>query len=281
MRHAQLLRFLIAAVAAASLAPTVPALAQSDPLALPSGNNATGIASPLDLLVDSDSYVPPFYGGRALPSAGSRILLQAMPYFKSTNGSLIPNSDITFTWKQDDRVLGSLSGTGRSSVSLPAAILYGTSDIEVDAYSSDGTRYGVATVSIPSAEVQLVMYQDNPLLGLELYRPLDSAATVPESEMTFAVVPYFAHVHNPNDARLTYQWTVNGSDITPTQGDPSEIVLNAKGSDGQATIGLSLSQSDDMFLMPSATWDISLAAVSPGYVSSGSGSKNPFTGQSQ
>lgn len=277
MRYAQLF---IAIMLATSVLPIVPAFAQADLSAFSVANGSpTGAASPLDLLIDSDSYVPPFYSGRALSSAGSRILLQALPYFKNADGSLIPDSSINFIWKQDDRVLGSLSGLGRSSVSLPAAILYGTTDIEVDAYSSDGSHYGIAAASIPSAEVQLVMYENNPLLGLELYSPLGSTATVPETEMTFAVVPYFAHIQNPNDTRLSYHWTVNGSNITPTRGDPSELVLNAKGSDGQAMIGLSLMQSDDMFLVPSATWNISLGANASGNASAASGTKNPFMGQ--
>ncbi|HVM73668.1 MAG TPA: hypothetical protein VMU13_02190 [Candidatus Paceibacterota bacterium] len=274
---------------AATLLPLVVVYAQIDLSATSLGGGAgdvtapvTSIASRLDLLMDADSYVPPFYHGRALPSAGSLIKLQAIPYFKRSNGSLIPISDIVFTWKQDDRVIGNNSGLGRSSVALPAAILYGTTNIEVDAQSSDNTRFGSATISIPSAEPPLILYGDDPLLGVTYYRALGNTTNLPATQMTFAAVPYFAAVGSASDPRLTYAWTVNGSPIASDANDPDEITLNAKGSNGQAAVGLTVTQSDDVFLSPNSSWTIHLAGSTvPGFTGSGSGAKNPFTGQSQ
>jgi hypothetical protein len=234
------------------------------------------------LLVDSDSYVPPFYRGRALPSAGTTIRLQAIPYFKNANGSLVPASNIVFTWKQDDRVVGTVSGLGRSSVVLPAALLYGTTDIEVDAHSADDTSFGTATVNLPSVVPPLTLYQDNPLLGITYYRAIGDSTAINDTEMTFAVVPYFAQAQSPNDPQLSYAWTVNGSSISPDPTDPSEITLNAKDSAGTAAIGLSLSQSNNIFMSSTNSWNIILGtAASNAFTGNGNGAKNPFTGQAQ
>jgi len=238
--------------------------------------------SPIDILADSDSYVPPFYLGRALPSAGTSIRLQAIPYFKDPNGTTVPLSDIVFTWKQDDRVIGNVSGLGRSSVVLPAALLYGTTDIEVDAQSADSTSFGTATIAIPSVESPLILYEDNPLLGITYYHAQASDTTVTDTEMTFAVVPYFAQTQSPNDPTFTYDWTVNGSSISPDPKDPSELTLNARNSTGVATIGLSLSQSNNIFMSANGTWNMTLGStVSNAFIGSGSGTKNPFTGKTQ
>ncbi len=247
--------------------------------AAPSQNTVT-LPSPIDLLVDSDSYVPPFYRGRALPSAGTTIRLQAIPYFKNSSGSRIPSSDIIFTWKQDDRVIGTISGLGKASVVVPAALLYGSTDIEVDARSSDDTSFGTATITVPSVEPPLTLYEDNPLLGITYYRALDANTSIVDSEMTFAVVPYFAQIRSPNDPHLTYAWTVNGSDISPNTQDPSEITLNAKNSSGAAIIGLSLSQSNNIFMNPTGSWNMTLGgSASNAFTGSTDGSSNPFTGQ--
>jgi hypothetical protein len=247
----------------------------------PTSQNVVAAPSPIDILVDSDSYVPPFYRGRALPSAGTTIRLQAIPYFKSADGSSVPTSDIIFTWKQDDRVVGNVSGLGEASVILPAALLYGTTDIEVDAQSADNASFGTATVSVPSIVPPLTLYEDNPLLGITYYRAMSGDMAIADTEMTFAVVPYFAQAQSLNDPQFTYAWTVNGSSISPDPQDPSEITLNATNSTGVATIGLSLSRSDNIFLNSTGTWQLTLGTAASDAFTAGGDVKNPFTGQTQ
>jgi hypothetical protein len=48
----------------------------------------------VDLLWESDSYTPPFYAGRSLPSAGSKLHLQALAWFRRSNGSAVSPADI-------------------------------------------------------------------------------------------------------------------------------------------------------------------------------------------
>ena len=257
-------------------------LSTLDGNAAATSQNPAVTSSPVDILVDADSYVPPFYRGRALPSAGTNLRLQAIPHFKGSDGSSVPTSNIIFTWKQDGRVAGNVSGLGKSSVILPAALLFGTTNIEVDAESTDHMSFGIATISVPSLEPTLILYQDNPLLGFTYYRAVGTTETINSTEMTFAVVPYFAQIQSPNDAHLTYAWTVNGSSIQADPQDPSEITLNAKNSAGDAMLGLSLSQSNNIFLSSSGSWDLTLGtAGSNAFTSGGSGVKNPFTGQTQ
>ena len=61
----------------------------------------------------------------------------------------MPISNIVFTWKQDDRIVGNVSGLGKASVVLPAALLYGSTDIEVDAQSADYASFGTAIRHYP------------------------------------------------------------------------------------------------------------------------------------
>jgi len=240
------------------------------------------IPTETDLLVDSDSYVPPFYQGRALPSAGTNLRLEAITHFKRPDGSVVPSSDITYTWKQDGRVVGNVSGRGKSSVELPSPTLYGTSNIEVDAESSDDTLAGSASLSIPSTTPFVLLYEDNPLLGLTYYHALAAQTTIPDTEMTFAAVPFFAQIQSPNDPRLAYTWTVNGSAISPSANDPSEITLNASDSNGEADIGLGLTHSTNIFMSTSGEWDVTLGTTnSSSFGNSVTGVKDPFSGKTQ
>ena len=63
------------------------------------------VPTEIDLLFESDSYVPPFYKGRAMPSAGTLLHLEAIPRFKRTDGSLVAPDGIIFTWKRGGSVI--------------------------------------------------------------------------------------------------------------------------------------------------------------------------------
>ncbi|HUO56275.1 MAG TPA: hypothetical protein VMU27_02485 [Candidatus Paceibacterota bacterium] len=236
----------------------------------------------VDLLVDSDSYAPPFYKGRILPGAESNIHAEAITHFIRADGSVIPPTQINYTWKQDGSVIGSRSGVGKSSITLPAALLFGSTQIEVDAASTDGTLSGSASVSIPTNNPTLVLYENNPVYGFTFYRPIHNTDAIPDLEMTFAAVPYFTTISNPNDPTLDYSWTVNGSSISGSKSDPSELTINAQNSSGQATIGLELYDSQNAFTHATGSWTVTLdAAHANAFESAPSASQNPFTNTNQ
>ncbi|MBI2030834.1 hypothetical protein HYT05_04390 [Candidatus Kaiserbacteria bacterium] len=226
----------------------------------PDGGSAASslsiIPTHIDLLVDSDSYTPPFYRGRALPSAGTQMRMQALVYFKRTDGSFVPPNSIVYTWSENGQIIGKVSGKGRQNVTLPSPVLYGTSVITVNAVSNDGLFSGSASIRISSIEPILALYENHPLFGFMYHQAMGEKTSIPDSETTFAAVPYFADIKNPNDPRLRYNWTVNGSVVPTDTTRPSEITINADKSDGKATISLSLSHSSNVFMNPKGDWDV-------------------------
>jgi hypothetical protein len=222
----------------------------------------TLIPTSIDLLFEADSYIPPFYQGRAAPSSGSSIRLLAIPHFVNADGSSVPPTDISFAWKVNGALLKSSSGIGESSAVIPAAILFGTDDVTVDAQSADGSFSGEASVSIRTQDPQLALYEDSPLFGVMYHRALGGTTAASESETSFAAVPYFADVSAPNDVQLAYQWRVNGISLVTDQKDPSEITIDAK-SANSAQIDLSLSSPTDPFVSTDGSWAVSFASSAP------------------
>ena len=220
---------------------------------------ATLIPTQIDLLVDSDSYTPPFYRGRALPSAGTDLMLQAVPYFKRPDGSMVASSDITYTWKRDNEVMASVSGRGRSSVVIDSPPLFGTDTISVVARSSDGTLAGNASVSIPSVEPALALYEDHPLFGILYGQALGASTFIPESEMTFAAVPYFAQAQSANDAGMDFAWRVNDTAITPSTANPGEITIDSANSNGSALVSLELTRPSNFYMDARGSWNITFS----------------------
>lgn len=209
----------------------------------------------IDLLYESDSYTPPFYGGRALPSAGSSVRLHAITHFVKSDGSTVASRDIEYTWKRNDRVLSSQSGLGRASITVDAPHLFGTDSISVEAVSKDGTYAGSASVTIPSVEPVLRLYLDHPLYGLRLDQAVASTTVITDREMTFAVIPYFVTARSPLDPGLLYDWLVDSRPIDSAADTRNELTLGAPDG-GEAHLAVSLSHVTNIFLSAQESWSI-------------------------
>jgi len=242
----------------------------------------TTIPLPIDLLIDSDSYVPPFYRGRALPAIGTSIRLVAFAHPPKISGVAQSSDNLIYTWKQDDRVVGNVSGQGRSSVILPSPMLYGTSNIEVDVESPDHILVGSAMISIPATEPVVVLYEDNPLIGITYNHALAPQTVISETETTFAAIPFFAVARSANDSRLEYAWTLNNNVIPASASNPSELTVNSAHSNGLATIGLSVKHATNFFMDFRGVWNMSLGSSGTnGFSKPSGGTSDPFSGTSQ
>lgn len=230
-----------------------------------SGEVSTTITpTQVDLLYDADTYTPPFYTGRALPSTGSLIRLAAIPHFTTVKGAVIPTNSISFTWKRNGRVLANISGKGKDTATLTAPVLYGRDLIEVEAQSLDGTRQGSASVTIPSIQPIVLLYQDNPLGGIDYHHAVRTHASISDSEVAFAAAPFFAHVRSPNDAALSYSWKVNGISIPATTTSASEVTINADNSDGTADLSVEITHASNILFDATGLWHLSFSPRSTG-----------------
>lgn len=220
------------------------------------------IPTTIDLLFESDSYVPPFYEGRALPSAGTNLRLEAVPHFKYPGGKELAASDLSYTWRRNDEVIAKVSGRGRYIAVIPAPVLFGADVISVEAVSPDGGLSGSTSLRIPATEPILALYEDHPLFGILYSMALGAQTLIPDSEMTFAAVPYFAHAITPNDRSLNWSWKVNDNNIATDPKRPSEVTISAQNWNGLAELSLELTHLTNFFLQASGSWGITLSARS-------------------
>jgi len=222
----------------------------SDPTWGDASNEITIVPAQMDILYDAPSYVPPFYRGRALPSAGGTLNLQAVARIVQ-GGTTLPNSSITYTWSRNGTVLGNLSGRGKSQISIDSPALYGADTISVRASANDDTLSANASIVIPSASLTLKLYEDHPLFGVTYFNALP--ATIPaQSEMTVAAVPYFATVTNLYDQSLQYAWLLNDSPLLASSTKRNEVTPASN--QNTAKLHLDVTSSDNFFLSASGDW---------------------------
>jgi hypothetical protein len=107
----------------------------------------------IDVLWEAfDSYTPPFYKGKALPSTNGQIRITAIP------GASAPKN-VSYVWKRGDTILQNASGYNRSTFSFTNSEL---SETElVSATGSGGIWNGIGSVSIPIISPSLIGYPMN------------------------------------------------------------------------------------------------------------------------
>src|SRR3989344_1441328 len=88
-------------------------------------------AQSVDLLWQGETYTPPFFEGRSLWSNQSRVTIVAVPQ------GLGNASALNYRWTKNDTVLGSLSGVGKSLLSLKDTILSKPQTIKVEVVSGE------------------------------------------------------------------------------------------------------------------------------------------------
>lgn len=209
----------------------------------------------LELLWEADSYVPPFYHGRALPSAGTNLRFEAMPRF-IRDGSTLSTRDLIFTWKRNGYVIQSASGRGKSTAVLESPSLFGKETIAVEAKTSDGVLANEESIRIESQSPRIVLYQMHPVFGTTYHSAFSDQTLIRETEATFSAIPYFAETDSPNDPTLRYGWKINGVEIENDEKSPSIITINAGNSSGEALLELFLTHATNLFLNTGNSWGL-------------------------
>jgi hypothetical protein len=125
-----------------------------------SGNDISATSASLvlrpasvDLLWEgADSYTPPFYKGRALPSTGAIIRVVAIPTINSP-------TDLTYNWSQNGDAVPDSSGYDKSSFLFLNNILDTTEHIEVS--EENGGFSGDGSIDITPGDPTVVGYLNN------------------------------------------------------------------------------------------------------------------------
>ena len=176
----------------------------------------TIIVSPSNMVLlwqATDSYVPPFYKGKAMPSMGSPIKVVAMPEIKSGGGILNPKS-ISYTWKRDYDTEQSASGYGKNYFNYTGDILEDSNVIGVEALTVDQRNSASGEISIGSVEPEIVFYSYQEKFGPLWENAVPRNHSI-EGEEIIQAAPYFISPKNIDRPELMWKWFINDSMVIP------------------------------------------------------------------
>lgn len=162
--------------------------------------NLPAQAGTVDLLWSADTYTPPFYRGRALPTAHSQVTVVAMPNFGAVE-------NLNFTWTKDGRNIGSASGRGKNVLVYTSDAAGVANDIRVSVDDTD------AQLVLPVVAPRLVIYESDALQGINYEQSVDANYNLVAPEATFLAEPYYFSRASVEDNRVEFDWRLNGKKV--------------------------------------------------------------------
>lgn len=178
--------------------------------------NKSIVVSPssIDLLWEAtDSYVPPFYKGKALGAKEAEFKVVAMPAVQN-QGSKINIFDNTYTWTKDNSGQPNSSGWGKNSLTFKNTYLDETNTIEVETSSLTGENQSKNTIKITPGNPKILFYEQKQNLGIDMSKTIEDGFSVSQNGSSILAVPYFFSPKDIESTNLSISWSLNGERLS-------------------------------------------------------------------
>jgi hypothetical protein len=185
----------------------------------------------------NDSYVPPFYEGKAMPSAGSEVKVVAIPEIKNGVGFVDP-TNMTYDWQLNSTNDENNSGYAKNFYIYTSDYLDSSDDVTVTTETLD-QKYSIdGSVNVSTVDPKIEFYKKDSTLGTIWEQALSDGYKVVGNQ-TIQAAPYFI---SPKDIRipfLTFDWSVNDQTVAvPTYSDNFLPLIVQAGTSGTSKISL-------------------------------------------
>ena len=167
------------------------------------------------LLWEANTYTPPFYKGKALPSPQAEIRAMAIPDLTNTTNALDAGR-LVYVWAKDGSNVPEFSGYGKNSFTFKGPRPYSKVDVRVRVSSINDAIASEMKFSIPLVTPFILFYEQHPLLGVWYNRPIGDTITLSGRELSLSAEPFFFSNSSPDENAFRYTWTINGSKLPNT-----------------------------------------------------------------
>ncbi len=219
-------------------------------ISLPTGaTQVSVILKPSEMILlweAEDSYVPPFYKGKALAPPDTFVKVVAMPEIRS-GGSLVNSTNLVYAWQKDFNNVQDSSGYGKNYFTFRNDYLENSNNVGVTATTTDQKFSSAARINIGMATPLISFYKKDSNLGTLWENAIGNNHSIRESEVVVAA-PYFI---SPRDIRrpdLIFRWFINDSPVTVDNYTKSSIPLKVEeGTSGVSKLRLLINSTDKIF----------------------------------
>ena len=188
----------------------------------------------------TDSYTPPFYRGKALPSPEGTIKIVAMPTIQS-GGTAIKANSLVYKWSRNNKVSADSSGYGKNSIVFRNNYLDLSENITAEVSSLDSSAGAKGKILINIGQPFVLFYENSSLGGIIYENALPGNLNMSNQEIKITAEPYFISAFDKLGGDMKYEWQLNDDTVNSSPGDGSSIILRNEGGSGSARISLAVS----------------------------------------
>ncbi|TRZ53163.1 hypothetical protein D4R99_01355 [bacterium] len=184
----------------------------------------TILPNTLEVLWEADTYTPPFYKGKALPSSQSSVKVVSLPHFVS-GSTIIDPDNIVYVWKKGYFKNQNASGFGKTIYAYKTGYTFNDDEITVSAATQDGSVSITKIVPIHVYEPKIIFFENKPLQGIRYENSLSNTFNYIESEATIHAVPFFFSLSDLNKNNADFTWMVDGKKLETDPDNKTEFTL--------------------------------------------------------
>jgi hypothetical protein len=170
----------------------------------------------------SDSYVPPFYKGKALLTSESEIKIVAMPEIRTGAVNVNPKT-LTYSWQKDYTNVGNNSGYGKNSFTFFTDYLDKSNNVSVTASTIDQRYSSQANINTIMSFPKISFYRIDNDLGTIWEKALGDGYRISGDEIVMAE-PYFITPKELFVPDLTFRWFINDIAVSINNGFQKNVM---------------------------------------------------------
>ncbi|MCX6752567.1 MAG: hypothetical protein NTZ87_03680 [Candidatus Nomurabacteria bacterium] len=220
-------------------------------ISLPDGPIQTNITIRPSVMVllwqANDSYVPPFYRGKALPTPDSEVKVVAMPEIRNGSSYVSPQN-MTYAWKKDYTNNVDGSGYGKNFFVFVNDYLEDSNNISVTASTVDQKYSSDANIDIRTAQPKILFYRNDTNLGTIWEHSLTDPHKMQGGSDMIVAAPYFISPEEILTPSLVWSWLINDNSVNLTNYKKYLMPLQVKeGTHGTSKLRLDITSKDKIF----------------------------------
>jgi len=227
-------------------------------------NNSITIGSgSIDMILEPDGYVPPFFLGKIPVAYQNSVKIVAVPHLANSAGVEYDPQTLVYQWQENDSVLQDQSGYGKQAIIIPGSIVPRPYNITVTVSTRDGSAQGMGLTSVsPGALSGIAFYDNDPLYGPLYNRALGSTVYVgAQRELGVLAVPYGLDIPSSGIGGLSWSWLVNGAEHPELAGNDTVTLRAPEGSSGSSDIETDVTNSQKILQQGNAALSVLFSAT--------------------